>query len=104
MAATPWLTSADFAGLLGQDLVLELSDGRELALTVHEVTGTGREGGAGPDGVPREQFSVVFRGPREPVLAQGVRDLRHAALGELALFLVPIGADADGVSYEAAFA
>lgn len=102
MAATPWLTFADFA--VGDEFLLDLPDGGEAVLTVHEVTTTGRDGGPGPDGARREQFSVVFLGPAEPVLEQGTRELRNTALGALALFLVPIGAGTDGVRYEAAFA
>jgi hypothetical protein len=39
-----------------------------------------------------------------PVLPQGIQRLSHAELGELDLFLVPIGPDAQGMRYEAAFA
>lgn len=53
---------------------------------------------------PREPFSLVFRGPAEPALAQAIQPLRHPRLGTLALFLVPIGADGDGRRYEAVFA
>lgn len=103
MADTPWLRYADFAGRVGERFALSMPDGAELPLTVAEVVDTGRTGGAGPDGETREQFSVVFRGPREPVLEQGIRELRHDDLGELALFLVPVAADEGGTSYEAAF-
>ena len=104
MAATPWLTYADFAGLVGEVFTLALPEGGELSLTVDQVAAGGRDGGPGPDGEPREQFSVVFRGPVDRPLGQGTQDLHHAGLGGLALFLVPIGADADGFRYEAAFA
>ncbi|GAA3830705.1 DUF6916 family protein [Nocardioides panacisoli] len=104
MAATPWLTYADFTGLVGEVFTLALPDGRKVPLTVEEVSALGRDGGAGPDGTPREQFSVVFLGPSDPLLGQGTQELSHGALGDLALFLVPIGADADGVRYEAVFA
>jgi len=104
VAATPWLTLADFADLVGDEFTLALPDGGEVSLTVDEVTAGGRDGGAGPDGTSREQFSVVFRGPLDPALGQGTQELHHAGLGDLALFLVPVGADADGLRYEAAFA
>ncbi|HWJ81687.1 MAG TPA: hypothetical protein VNS55_05575 [Nocardioides sp.] len=104
MAGTPWLTLADFAGLVGGEFSLRLPDGGALVLTLHDVTAGGREGGPGPDGARREQFSLVFAGPAEPLLEQGIRELSNAALGDLALFLVPIGLDADGARYEAAFA
>jgi hypothetical protein len=50
------------------------------------------------------QFSVVFRGLMAPVLPQGTYHFTHAELGELDLFLVPIGPDSEGMRYEAAFA
>jgi hypothetical protein len=50
-----------------------------------------------------EQFSLVFRGPMTPVLAQGIRNMEHATLGKLQLFLVPIGPDGSGMCYEAVF-
>jgi hypothetical protein len=51
----------------------------------------------------RQAFSLLFTGPSTPVLSQGTYELQHAAVGEVALFLVPIGADADGARYEAIF-
>ncbi len=48
-------------------------------------------------------FSCIFKGPDEPVLAQGIVDLRHPRLGSLSIFLVPIGPAADGMQYEAVF-
>ena len=51
----------------------------------------------------RTPFSLVFVTPGETVAPQGIRALRHADLGELSLFLVPIGQDAAGVRYQAIF-
>ncbi len=50
-----------------------------------------------------EQFSLIFRGPPEPCLAQQTYELQHSAMGTFDLFLVPVGADADGMTYEAVF-
>ena len=57
--------------------------------------------GARPGG--RDPFTLVFRGPREPLLAQHTYALEHADLGVLEIFIVPIARDADGTSYEAIF-
>lgn len=51
----------------------------------------------------RQSFSVVFRGPNEPVLPQQVYSTEHDGLGPLDLFLVPIGPDKEGMLYEAIF-
>jgi hypothetical protein len=51
----------------------------------------------------QEAFSLFFRGPSNPQLLQGIHKLRHTQLGELEVFLVPVGQDKDGFQYEAAF-
>jgi hypothetical protein len=51
----------------------------------------------------QEQFAVVFRGPRDRFLGQGIRSLDHEKLGRSDLFLVPIREDAEGYYYEAVF-
>lgn len=50
-----------------------------------------------------EAFSIFFHGPPDPFMPQGIRKLKHRELGELSLFLVPIGQDKDGFEYEAVF-
>jgi hypothetical protein len=50
-----------------------------------------------------EAFSIFFQGPLVPFLPQGIRKLKHQDLGELNIFLVPIGQDQDGFQYEAVF-
>jgi uncharacterized protein DUF6916 len=52
----------------------------------------------GPDG-----FTLLFRGALPGWLPQRIYRLRHAALGELDIFLVPIGPDPQGFRYEAVF-
>lgn len=51
----------------------------------------------------QERFAFVLLGPNDKFLGQGMRHLRHAVLGELDLFLVPIGQDEKGTSYEIVF-
>jgi hypothetical protein len=50
-----------------------------------------------------DPFSVFFRGPRSPVLPQGIYRLEHEKLGTLEIFLVPVGPDGKGMGYEAVF-
>ena len=49
------------------------------------------ENSSAPPGASRTPFSVVFHGPLEPVLPQGIYRLEHEQFGTLELFLVPIG-------------
>jgi hypothetical protein len=99
-----WLTYDHFARRAGERFDVAVTDGPALAMVLAEATESTEAGGRGPDGQERRQFSLVFRGPAEPVLRQGSYGLSHQELGELELFLVPIGPDAEGMRYEAAFA
>jgi hypothetical protein len=62
-------------------------------------------------GTFRTPFSVVFRGPLEPIMPQGIYHVEHEHLGALDIFIVPIGPDTDttpgegptGMFYEAVF-
>jgi hypothetical protein len=79
---------------LNQDLALELTSVREMKDT-------------GPVDARvqfrRTPFALIFRGPREIILPQRIYRLEHATLGAFELFIVPVGADAQGVDYEAIF-
>jgi len=104
VAEQGWLTYADFADRVGERFDLPIGEDSSTSLELVEALEGSAAGGSGPAGQQRLQFSLVFRGPAEPALAQGTWEMRHADLGELALFLVPIGPDGDGMRYEAAFA
>ncbi|WP_428699390.1 DUF6916 family protein [Stappia sp.] len=89
-------TMADFEAC--KDKPVRLTAGGEsmdLAITeVTAVSGPERPGGA---------FSVVFRGPREPVVEQAIHHIVVEGHGEAEIFLVPLGPDRDGMLYEAVF-
>ena len=51
----------------------------------------------------QEEFTILFRGPLEVFLDQGVRFLKHDLMGEFELFIVPVKQDAEGFYYEAVF-
>jgi hypothetical protein len=50
-----------------------------------------------------EQFSLIFAGPRSQQLDQGTYVLVHAHMGEITLFLTPLGPSGERSFYEAAF-
>ena len=99
-----WLTYEDFAGRVGDRFEITAPAGSGVTLTLAAATLGDHAGGLGPDNEPRQQFSLLFRGPAAPALGQGTYSLEHDGLNGLALFLVPLGPDADGQRYEAAFA
>lgn len=50
-----------------------------------------------------EQFALLFQGPQNPFLPQAMYHVEQERLGELDLFLVPVGRDQNGFQYEAVF-
>ncbi len=50
-----------------------------------------------------DQFAVVFRGPLNAFMGQGMRSFDHEKLGRFELFIVPIRQDGEGFYYEAVF-
>jgi hypothetical protein len=51
----------------------------------------------------QQSFSIIFLGPPDWLLPQHLYHLSHTQLGELELFLVPVGKTAQGYEYEAVF-
>ena len=80
---------------------MRLEPSATLRLTLIEAVATGpAPGGAA---ARRQPFSLIFRGPRAPVLPQRIYRLEHEAMGPLEIFIVPIGPDAEGMRYQAVF-
>lgn len=73
-------------------VVLELVEVEDLTSVARNVP---------PDA--RTPFSLMFRGPAEPLVPQGIRPLAHAELGELGIFLVPVAQEPEGLRYQAVF-
>lgn len=104
MVDPDWLTYDDFAGREGERFEASVGGETVVPLVLVEATASTLGGGPGPDGRERHQFNLVFRCSEGPVHPQGTYRLTHAELGALEIFLVPLGEDAEGVRYEAAFA
>jgi uncharacterized protein DUF6916 len=104
VAELPWLTHDLFADRINEAFAVRADSVAPPSLTLVETTLGDAPGGVGPDGAERRQFSLVFRGPLQPFLPQATYRLEHQELGVLDLFLVPIGPDAEGMRYQAAFA
>jgi len=51
----------------------------------------------------QRMFSLVFRGPLDRPLEQGLYPITHEKMGTEGLFLVPIAREEDGFQYEAVF-
>jgi hypothetical protein len=68
-----------------------------IELVLHSALALGTRPGG------RQPFSLTFRGPGEPLLAQAIYRLDHAELGPLEIFVVPVGQDGESTIYEAVF-
>jgi hypothetical protein len=51
----------------------------------------------------QEIFAILFRGPLNRPLQQGMYPMQHSQLGNFDLFIVPVRREADGMRYEAVF-
>ena len=89
-------TVADFEKLVGQSFSLTEVDDCQLQLDRVDSLEKQDESSRGP-------FALVFKGEHAEPLAQGTFELRHADVGELQIFIVPIGPTESGFLYEAVF-
>lgn len=95
------LTLAQCRALVGIDFVRLNRSGPEVLLRLVEAKKCRRDPQAGDD-VDRP-FSLLFRGPLDPRLTQGMHHLKSPHLDLPGLFLVPVGQDDEGFTYEAVF-
>ena len=93
------LTEEEFSKHVGSGFQIEAGD-RVIELKLVEVQGY----------LPKEneqrgmeRFSLLFEGPGDLLLAQQTLQLKHEQMGEVSLFLVPLGREENGVRYEAVF-
>jgi hypothetical protein len=71
-----------------------------IQLTLVEVNDLGtREVG----GATIESYALLFEGPYEPLLNQSTFQFVHPEMGELVIFIVPIGPRGGAMGYEAVF-
>lgn len=98
-----WLTHELFARRIGEQFAL-VTETETLHLVLAETWVSREGGGLGPEGQNRQQFSLIFDGPRGAGVPQGTYRLAHDELGDLELFLVPVGVHEGHLRYEAAFA
>ena len=54
-------------------------------------------------GLMRQPFSLIFRSISQVVLPQRIYWMDNATMGKLGIFIVPVGRDSAGVTYQAVF-
>ena len=92
------LTQAHWTRRLAQDFRVVI--GGIDSLTLRLISVTGFQHSSDP---AREAYSLLFCGPEKPALSQRTYQLVHGEMGELDVFLVPIGPQKEGFGYEAIF-
>src|SRR5262245_59440089 len=98
------LTLDSFTPLIGQSFRVMLPDGQALDAVLEsarEVTASGWQ----PEDKrqARKPFSLVFLGRSQTVLPQATYRVQHETLGDLDIFIVPVGRTPEGITYEAVF-
>jgi hypothetical protein len=90
------LNSKIFAEQLHTNFKVHAGDAARLTLELSEVNERQTQ--------PKvEAFSLLFRGPQAPRLAQQIHRFEHEKLGAFDLFLTAVGADEEGTTYEVVF-
>ena len=89
----------DFHACLNQTFLLDAGKHGEVALQLISVDRHPES--VSTDG--RDVFSVLFRGPADTVFDQQIYPLSNETMGEMDLFIVPVGPDKQGMCYEAVF-
>jgi hypothetical protein len=94
------VTAETFEPYVGAAFNVTTEDGPPITVTLAEVTRHSAHPGA-----PRsDPFALLFHGPVSPPLVQRIHHLSHADLGEMDVFLVPVGPQPGGAQgYEAVF-
>jgi len=86
-----------FTACLNQDFAILVSDGA-LLLQLSEVRPLGKH----PESL-RDPFAITFLGRPGLRLPQMIYKMRNSQMGEMEIFLVQIGADPTGSTFEAVF-
>lgn len=86
-------TLALFQPLVGSLFQLLINGQPALDLTLFDVEDLTIDGQLRDPAIRSQPFSLIFHGPLSPFASQGNHALMHAQLGNLEMFLVPIGPD-----------
>lgn len=76
------LHQTDFEAQLKKTFQVHSDEHGPVKLTLEEVSGRNREG--------IEAFSLLFKGPKDPVMRQKLRKIKQNKLGTFTLFMVPV--------------
>ena len=101
---TPGMEAVTLAGcvaLVGTPFTRPNPDGPDITLVLTEASRLKRDPRASAEG--DRPFHLIFRGPPDPRLTQGMHTLISPHLDLSGIFLVPLDQDEEGFIYEAVF-
>lgn len=84
------------AGRIHSIFRLTTGDGRTMYMKLVSVSGL-------LETEKQRSFSIVFQGPPDMPLSQGMYRMEHDGLETIDLFIVPVGRSEKGLEYEAVF-
>lgn len=93
------LTHDTFEARRGEVFTVRLEDGQAIETRLAQVQGSTERTAR----IGRAPFSLIFRGPLRPILPQRIYTLENAAMGSIAIFLVPLGPESGEMQYQAVF-
>ena len=96
------LTEEEFSKHVNTTFRLNVDGHSPIDLDLVEVKGYPHKDKPGEE-KGMERFSVYFYGPGDIYIPQATYKLTHDAMGEMALFLVPLAHNERGFLYEAVF-
>jgi len=97
------LTAETFAPAVGEAFILDDAEAGRLQLELLESRLHHPDAPAADEAGTRAPFSLLFLGPPDPVLPQRIYRLEHDSVGSIEIFIVPVGRDESGTTYEAVF-
>lgn len=95
------LTLSDFSPTVGSSFQVHTESNISLELELLEAFELNAS--TKPSNTHTQSFSLLFKGPNDVKLPQQICPMSHSDLGELSIFLVPVGHEEDGIRYEAIF-
>lgn len=93
-------TMRDFEAHIHEQFVIELANQSLYPLELIQVSPLMP---SRTPGVRTDPFQVMFHGPGPGYLPQQIHALHNDTLGDVKLFLVPVGQDQSGYLYQAVF-
>jgi hypothetical protein len=98
---TGQLTIEMFTNLIDKEFIVDVDESHSVGMELIEIYDI--EDSKGSTKSSRTPFSLVFRGPDEPIYPQKTYRFEHEEIGAHDIFIVPVGPDTDGMRYEAVF-